>query len=139
MSSREEIKALVERFYAARNALDVDGTMACIDNSCTFRVVGTADGLDPLTRVADTPEMLRGAAEAFIATWDISGLRNESLHVDGETAFVHRAGSATHIPTGKTIETEIMDKITFKDGRVVEYLQFADTYDLARTMGIIPA
>lgn len=136
MSSREEIEQLVTRFYAIRNAQDVDGTMACIDNSCTFRLVGT-DGLDPLTRIADTPEKLRGAAEAFIAAWDISKLDNASLHVDGETAFVHRVGSATFMPTGATIETEIMDKITFRDGRVVEYLQFADTYDLAKTMGII--
>jgi ketosteroid isomerase-like protein len=136
MSSREEIQELVKRFYAVRNELDVDGTMACIDNSCTFRVVGT-NGLDPLTRIADTPEKLRAAAEAFIAAWDISGLQNASLHVDGNTAFVHRVGSATFMPTGVTIETEILDKITFKDGRVVEYLQFADTHDLAKTMGII--
>jgi ketosteroid isomerase-like protein len=136
MSSREEIEHLVTQFHAARNRLSVEETMACIDGSCTFRVVGT-DGLAPLTQVADTPEKLKGAAEAFIGAWDIGGLRNKSIHVDGNTAFVHRAGSATFLPTGETIETEIMDKITFKDGRVVEYLQFADTYLIAKTMGII--
>jgi ketosteroid isomerase-like protein len=135
MSSREEIENLVTRFHETRNTLNVDETMACIDGSCTFRVVGT-DALGALTSVADTPEKLRGAAEAFLGTWDLGGLRNVSIYVDGDTAFVHRAGTATYMPTGTTIDTEIMEKIVFKNGLVVEYQQFADTYLIAKTMGI---
>ncbi|UVC06761.1 nuclear transport factor 2 family protein [Rhizobium sp. TH2] len=138
MSSREEIEGLVFRLQAARDTQSVDQTLACIDQSCTFRVVGT-DELSALTAVNDTPEKLRGAATALIEVWDLSGLRNVSIHIDGDTALVHRAGTVTFKPTGVTMPSELMEKITFKDGLIVEYLQFADTYQIAGTMGIIPA
>ena len=138
MSSREEIEGLVSRLHAARDTQSVDQTLACIDQSCTFRVVGT-DRLGPLTAAADTPEKLRGTAEALIGVWDLSGLRNVSVHIEGDTALAHRAGTVTYKPTGETMQTEMMEKITFKDGLIVEYLQFIDTYHVAGMMGINPA
>lgn len=138
MSSREEIEGLVLQLQAARDTQSTERTLACMDQSCTFRVVGT-DGLGPLTAVNDTPEKLRSAATALIDVWDLSGLRNVSIHVDGNTALVHRAGTVMYKPTGVTMPSELMEKIVFKDGKIVEYLQFADTYLIASTMGVIPA
>ncbi|CAN7257428.1 nuclear transport factor 2 family protein [Rhizobium sp. LjRoot254] len=137
MSSREEIEGLVSRLFAARDTQSVDQTLACTDQSCTFRVVGT-DRLGDLTKVNDTPEKVKAAAKILIDAWDLSGLRNVSIHVDGDTAFVHRVGTVTYKETGETMPAEMMDKITFKNGLIVEYLQFADTYQIAGTMGIIP-
>jgi ketosteroid isomerase-like protein len=54
----------------------------------------------------------------------------------GDTVYVHRAGTVVYQPDGSTLETEFMDKLTFRDGKIIEYLQFVDTFAIAKLLGL---
>lgn len=125
---------LVE-FYQARSRGDIDGHLSFAHPRCTFRVVGT-DKLGPLTQPVATPEDVRAAAVALFGAWDLSGVETVSVDTIGDTAYVHRAGTVRFIPTGESYHTEILEKLTFEDDLIIEYLQFADTLHLALTAGM---
>jgi ketosteroid isomerase-like protein len=135
MADSAAIREFVENLLELRNRADTDAIFALMDPSFHFRICGT-DRLDPFTRAASDPNQVQATITALVGDWDLSGLENLSIHVGGDTAFVHRKGDVRHIPSGKVINTELMDKITVRDGRLVEYLQFVDTFLVAHTIGM---
>jgi ketosteroid isomerase-like protein len=48
---------------------------------------------------------------------------------------VHLSGRIRHVPTGKVLDTEILDKLTIKDGKIVDFAEFLDTHLVAQTVG----
>lgn len=134
MTDRRTLEKAVADFYDARAKLDLVKTMSFLDPECHFRIVGT-DELKPFTQTVHTLPLITDAAKALFDEWDLQGLRTISSHVDGEVVIVHRAGSVTHRPTGTIFETETMDKFVFNGHHVVDYLQFVDTYKVAKTAG----
>ena len=135
MSNRDELANAVAAFYETRNSARPEDVLRLLDPTCSFRIVGT-DKLGPFTQMVNTPETVERAAKVLFENWDLSGLRVVSLHVDGDTVFAHRAGTVRYIPGGTSFDTEILDKITFKDGLIVEFLQFADTFHVAQVAGL---
>lgn len=136
MSDKTAIREFVEKFWELRNVPDTDGMFAMMSPEFHFYICGT-DQLSPLTQHASDPEQVRTAITALVRDWDLSGVKALSIHVDGETAFVHRRGEIRHIPSGQVINTEFLDKITVRDGSLVEYIEFVDTFLIARTCGLV--
>jgi ketosteroid isomerase-like protein len=136
MTDRHAIQAAVAELYDHRNRGDMNAMLACLHPECRFRIAGT-ERLGAFTKVADNHDAIRESVSALVADWDLSSLENVSLNVDGNTIFVHRAGSVRHIPTSVSFNTEFMEKITFKDGKISEYIQFIDTYHVAGIVGLI--
>jgi len=69
----------------------------------------------------------------FIDTWDMTALELD-IRVDGNVAPVHRVGQMRHSTT--KFDTEIMDKMTFENGRLVECVEFLDTLQAASLLNI---
>lgn len=136
MSDSAATRDLVEKFWKLRNIPDTSAMLALMSPDFHFQICG-ADQLHPLTQPASNPEQVRATITALVRDWDLSGVKTLSIHAAGETAFVHRKGDVRHIPSGRVIDTEFMDKITVRDGRLVEYLEFVDTFLIARTCGVI--
>lgn len=135
MTDREAFQKTIASFYDARGRGELDETMSHVHQDCLFRIVGSP-GLKPFTRtVSSLPEISQSAKDLF-AAWDLSGLRSASIHIDGDTAHVHRAGSVIFLPTGQTFDSELVDKFVIKDGKIIEYLQFTDTYQISKVAGI---
>ncbi len=136
MRDRRELEDAVRRFYQARNDNDIEAIMAMLDPACSFRIVGD-DRLGPMTQRIDDPGTMRVAIQALLEAWDLSNFSIIGLHVDGETVFAHRAGQIRHLPSNVCINTEILDKITFKDGRIVDFEEFVDTLLVADILGVL--
>lgn len=136
MSDRQAMEAVVAKLYDDRNGDNIEGIFTALHPECEFRIAGT-DRLGQFTRAADTPEAIRGTVQALKKDWDLSGMSMISLHIDGNTALAHRAGTIRHIPTGESFDTEFLDKISFKDGKVVKFIEFIDTYQIAGAAGLI--
>ncbi|MDE1992543.1 MAG: nuclear transport factor 2 family protein [Rhizobiaceae bacterium] len=136
MVERSDIERAVQAIYQARDGNDLDGLMALTHPDCGFRIVGS-DRLGQMTQRAAGPESLRGTLGALMGIWDFSGLRTISVHIDGNTAFVHRSGPVRFVPADRTIETEIVDKLTFRDGALVEIEEFIDTLQAAEIAGLV--
>jgi len=135
MTDREAFKRTIDSFYDARARSEFEETLSHVHQDCCFRIVGTS-GLKPFTRTVNSlPEINQSAVDLFEA-WDLSGLRSVSTHIDGDTAYVHRSGTVTFLPTRETFESELLDKFVLKDGKIVEYLQFTDTYQISKVAGI---
>ncbi|MDI7861941.1 nuclear transport factor 2 family protein [Rhizobiaceae bacterium n13] len=136
MTDRSELEKVVHAVYAARDRDDLDAMMSYFDPSCSFRVAG-GDRLDTTMQKVDREEALRATFRSLIDVWDLSGVKTIAIHVDGDTAFAHRAGEVRFVPTGDTDDAEYIDKITFRDGRVVEVVEFIDTLAVARRAGLV--
>lgn len=138
MTDREAIADAVSRHYQIRNTADVEAVLGTLHSECTFHIAGTPR-MGEFTRVADNGSAVRSAATQLIGAWDLSGLRSVDTYIDGDTALVHRAGSVRYIPTNHSFDTEMIDKLRFRDGLIVEYTQFVDTYEVARVAGMTVA
>jgi ketosteroid isomerase-like protein len=134
MTDRSILQDTLRDFYDARGNRDLDKAMSFVHPDCCFRIVGT-ESLAPFTQTVRTIPRINDAAVALFEMWDLQGMRTVNAYFDGDVALVHRAGSVTHRPTGQSFESEFMDKFTFKDGKVIEYLQFIDTYQIAKVAG----
>lgn len=139
MTDRQAILAAVENHYAMRNTEDPAKVLATIHPDCCHRIVGT-DRLAPFTQVnRGDEETLRKAVDSLVRDWDLSGLQNLNIYIDEQqnTAVIQRKGTVLHKASGIKFDTELVDKLTFRDGRIVEYDQFVDTYHVAKEMGMI--
>ncbi len=136
MTDRSELESAVRMIYGARNENDIDTIMAWFDPACRFRIVGSA-WLGPMTQPVNGTDSIRSSIQALLDNWDLSGVSIVSLHVDGDTVCVHRAGQVRFIPSDTSKDMELMDKFTFKDGRVVDFAEFVDTLEVAETVGLL--
>jgi ketosteroid isomerase-like protein len=59
---------------------------------------------------------------------DILTLEPRQVLVDGETVAVVGYTKCLAKPTGRTYETDFVHVITFKDGKIVRFQEFFDTY-----------
>jgi ketosteroid isomerase-like protein len=134
MIDREAFKKTIVNFYDARARSEYAETLSHLHQDCSFRIVGTP-ALKPFTRTVNSLLEIDKTTMDLFDDWDLSGLKSDSVHIDGDTAHVHRSGTVTFKPTKTTFETELMDKFVIKDGKIVEYLQFTDTYQIAKHAG----
>ncbi|WP_349434491.1 nuclear transport factor 2 family protein [Pararhizobium sp. A13] len=138
MTDRETLESIVNELYAARSVSDMDGVMSCAGPGFSFRIVGSGR-LAPMAQRVCEPAAVNAAVKTLIEQWDMSKIRTTGLYVDGDTVFAHRAGVLRFNPTGKEIETEYIDRFTFKDGKIIDLTEFVDTLLVAETVGLVPA
>jgi len=124
---RNELEDLVRASYRSRQTGDVEAALKYFHPDAEFRIVGS-DSLKPLTEKIRGHASLRKVFEIFFPVWDWSKFHVQTIHVDGNTAFVHSSGEMRHSPSGKSMDTEILDRITIKNGLIVDFTEFLDTH-----------
>jgi ketosteroid isomerase-like protein len=120
----------LQEFYDARAKFDKARHLSFVHPECVYRIVGS-DMLHPFTRVWKTISEIEEAATVTFDAWDLSQLETVSIHESGDTIYVHRRGNVGFRPDNSSMPTEFIDKLTFKDGAIIEYLQFVDTFHVA--------
>ncbi|WP_157944524.1 nuclear transport factor 2 family protein [Mangrovicella endophytica] len=135
MGKEFDLRKLTNEFYERRNRNDVRGMIDCFAPDGCFRMMGT-DRLGAVTQMHQGTDALLAVGAALTENWDLSGLRNVATFVEGDTTLTHRSGSVRYVPTGGEYHTELIDKMTFRDGLIVEYLQFVDTLFIAEITGV---
>lgn len=138
MTERSVLETRVRALYVARNANDIDTMMAQLDPDFSFRIVGSGR-LGPLTIAVNTPETVRSSFLSLVNDWDLSEMEMVGAYVDGDTIVVHRAGVVRFIPSQMRERTEIIDKFTFRNGRIFDLTEFVDTLFVAETVGLLGA
>ncbi|WP_263491026.1 nuclear transport factor 2 family protein [Rhizobium sp. 3T7] len=107
--------------------------MSFLGDSCVFRIAGSRH-LAPLTDPVVGSAALRATMRHFIDTWEMKALEIVDIHVEGDVALVHRSGQMCHGTTD--FDTEVMDKMTFDNGKVIECVEFIDTLQAASLLNI---
>jgi ketosteroid isomerase-like protein len=124
---------IVQELYDARSKSDLERMMTFLHPDGVFHIVGS-EHLSPLTQRLEGAHLVRPVAGQLLSDWDMSRVENIDVHESGDTVYVHRRGNVVYTPDGSSLDTEFIDKLTFRDGKIVEYLQFLDTYAVARFM-----
>ena len=124
MSSREEIERLLDQAYAARQSENVEAVMECFHADGSFGVNGAeAPACGPECRTA-----MNGLFKAF----RLLEFQPHCRVIDPPRAVVHWRGKFRASNTGQVADTDILDLIEIKDGRIASLTTFFDTALAAR-------
>jgi ketosteroid isomerase-like protein len=126
MTDRKTIVAVIERCYAARQKGDIETLMAAFDADAVFELAGSKE-LVPAAVAARGHQNIRTAMTELIAVFDFIDRDIISIVIDGERAAVHSRVKIKFVPRDRTFTTDLLDSFHFRDGKIVELLEFADT------------
>lgn len=128
MAERAQVEAFLRDAYAARQRENIDEIISLFHPAACFGVLG---GREPATDVQQCRSVLGGILDTF-------QLLDHSIHsivIDGDKAAVYWRGKFRGRATGEVGETDLVDVIELKDGRIVWMKSFFDTALAARLAG----
>jgi len=126
MGDRGAVLELVRQAYAARSKGDLEDLMAAFHPEAVFTLVGEKRSL----QVAGTVQghrALRETLAGFIATFKFVERQILSEVVEADRAAVHSRLVVRYNPTDATLTTDCLDLLKFRDGKIIELFEFADT------------
>ena len=126
VTDRETVKTLIERAYESRRMGDIEAIMAFFHPESTFTLAGSNQHSAAAGR-AQGHGALRTTLAGLIETFEFIERDIISLVIDGEKAAVHCRVKLRFIPKDRTVTTDLLDLWTFRDGKVVELIEFIDT------------
>jgi ketosteroid isomerase-like protein len=127
MTTRSEIEDTIKSAYAARVRGDVDGVMSAFAPDAVFEFNGRGTGLQAMSSPCCDTDALRATMQAFIDAFRIEDWTEISLLIDGEKASLHWRARVTNTKTGKADAFDVFDLLTFRDGKIANFLQSTDT------------
>ena len=131
---RSAMETLVRRLYDARVAGDVDKILGFFAPQHQFRLAG--DQTMGVAAIASGRTEFVSMLGMLVQAWEWREVRIDNLLIDGDRAAVRHRTKMRFVPTGDLIETEICDVITFRDGKIVDFVEFCDT---ARALQLVQA
>ena len=81
----------------------------------------------PAAEAARGHQNIHTTMTGLIAVFDFIDRDIISMVIDGERAAVHSRVKIKFVPAGRTVTTDLTDSFHFKDGKIVELVEFADT------------
>jgi ketosteroid isomerase-like protein len=126
MTDRKTIEAVIDRCYAARQKGDLETLMAAFDQDAVFELAGSTE-LVPAARAARGHQDIRTTMTGLMEAFDFIDRDIISTVIDGERAAVHSRVTIKYVPADRTFTTDLIDSFHFKDGKIVELIEFADT------------
>jgi len=123
---RESTMALIERAYEARRTEDIEGIMAIFHPEGKFQLAGSKEHTAALGTAQGHGE-LRTTLAGLIAAFQFVQREIVSIVIENERAAVHSRVKLRFVPKDRTVTTDLLDLWKFKDGKIVELVEFADT------------
>jgi uncharacterized protein (TIGR02246 family) len=118
MDTRASIEALLDQAYAARQKQDVAAAAACFTEDGCFR----ANGGPGTASRTEQHNALKEVFEAF----EVVGFEQHCRLIDPPRAAVHWRGTF-RAKNGQIGETDVLDLIEVRDGRIASLTTFFDT------------
>ena len=133
MSDRAEIERILKEAYAARKRGDIDAILRLFSADVHFQLAGSISASPIPLRTAGASQF-RGVLDRLIRTFEWVDQQILSMLIDGSRAAVHWRGKIRSAVSGETVDTELVDIVEFKDGRIVSFVEFCDTALVTRLM-----
>ena len=127
METRAEIERILDRAYAARQKQDINAVFECFGSDDRFR----QNGLD---RPAADREAARSALQDLFDTFDLLEFQGHCRVIEPPRAVVYWRGKFRAKQSGEVAETDILDLIEIKDGKIASLTTFFDTALAARLL-----
>jgi len=129
------IRPIVEAFYQASAARDVERVVSLIADHVDWLVQGPIDVFPFLGQRRGKAAVLEGYRE-IARKLEVTGYQVEALLVDGDRAAALIRISSTVRATGKVMSTRVSQFSRFRDGKLVEMRGVLDSFDMVeQTIG----
>jgi ketosteroid isomerase-like protein len=126
MTDRKTIEAVISGCYAARQKGDIETVMAAFHTDGVFELAGSKE-MVAVVGAARGNQEIRTTMTGLIAAFDFIERDIICMMIDGERAAVHSRVKIRYVPGDRTFTTDLLDTFHFKDGKIVEFVEFADT------------
>ncbi|MGJ5010694.1 nuclear transport factor 2 family protein [Bradyrhizobium oligotrophicum] len=126
MANRDELLERVRRAYKARDAGALDDLMAEFHPDAVFTLAGDNTTTAMVGCMRGHCDIRQGVAR-LIDTFEFVQRQVLAELVDQDRVVVHSRAVVRSQPTKMTRETDILDLFRIRDGKIVEFLEFADT------------
>ena len=127
--AESDTRAVVRELYDAYERRDFTRVAALIHNDIDWIIYGPV-AVFPFAGSrkgrAAVLEALAGIAEHYV----LESYKREIAVVDGDRAAVMSDVSFTQRATGRTLRFRLANFLRFADGRVIEFREFANTFDV---------
>jgi ketosteroid isomerase-like protein len=124
MTERVEVERLLLELYAARLRGDLAAVCATFTNDARFQVAGASSTASPVAMAATGVSEFRPLLAIMIKSFKLSEQSVLTMLVDGQQAAVHWRAKVYSRITGTTVQTELMDLVHVRDGRIASYIEF---------------
>src|SRR5687768_2179551 len=111
MASRADIELILDQAYTARRKQDLDAVLDCFGAESRFKVNGAeADAADRGQQ--------RSAIQGIFDAFQLMEFHSHSRVIDPPKAVVHWRGKFRANKTGQVVDTDVLDLIEIRDGRI---------------------
>ena len=138
MMDRAAALSMLKEAYGARVRGDVEGTVRHFTDDATFALAGAREA-SPVALRCTGCEDIRAVMGGLIGAFRFSDHEILEIFLDGPRAAVRTRVRVRSAATGEEAVTETVDLITFRDGKIADYVQFCDTALAAKLAGAGPA
>lgn len=127
---RQRMEALVRRLIELRAAGDVDGLVAFAAPDIVFKTgIGRAH---PFHAEYRGIEACANLVRNVNVNYENLGSRLNKLLIDGDRIAIHRTARIRNRGTGRAVDVDMWNFVTFRDGLIVEFAEYPDTEAFAR-------
>jgi ketosteroid isomerase-like protein len=126
MADREAMRTLIEEAYAARGRGDINGLMSAFHADGMFELKGEKRTFE-LAGAIKGHANVREAMTGFAAAFEFADREVIGMIIEGENVCVHSRLRIRYVPKNESFATEVVDLFKFKDGKIAELVEFADT------------
>jgi ketosteroid isomerase-like protein len=127
MTSGEQMKNLIRSTYASRVRGDVDGTADALADDATFELNGRGAKLPGMGGPVKGKASIRSLFADLIANFEFKDWQEISLIAEGDKAALHWRATVTYAPNGRSETFDVVDFITFRNGKIVDFRQNTDS------------
>jgi ketosteroid isomerase-like protein len=131
--TKQEIETLLRAAYDARRRGDVAGILELFTDDVEFAMAGAREASPVALRCTDG-QAFRAALTGLVQTFEWLDQAILAMVIEGDRAAVHWRGKIRSAATGEVAETELVDLVTVRDGKIASFLEFCDTALAAKLM-----
>jgi ketosteroid isomerase-like protein len=125
--TEKDMKDVIRSAYAARVRGDVEGALAPFSDDAVFLFNAEGVGLPGFGVPAKGKAAIRQAIADLIKTFRFSDWQELALIAEQEKAALHWRATVTFVPNGRSQTFEVIDLITFRNGKIVDFHQNTDS------------
>ncbi len=124
-----DTRALVRELYDAYERRDFVGVAALIHDDIDWMIYGPV-AVFPFAGARKGRDAVLQAMAAIAESYALESYRREIVIVEGERAAVMSDVAFTQRKTGRIMRFRLANFLRFQDGRVIEFREFANTFDV---------
>ena len=128
---REDIDKLVQEAYRRRVQQDVVGVCDMFAPEVDFRFAA-APKVQAASFAAAGRPALRPLMEQLVKTFQLKDFALKTVLIDGNRVAAHWTALVRSTVNGHEINTDVLDLMEIRDGKIVSFIEFCDTASVER-------